>query len=412
MPEPVLAARSAFDRPLVVAIPVRDEEDRIGACLAALADQRDGRLAHLVLLLNNTTDATAARVRTLRPTLPFPLTLVERRYPACDAHAGTARAEAMAIAAGLAGADGILLTTDADGAAMPNWIAANRAAIGYGAEAVCGRAEIDPVEAALIPAALHADDAAEVRYATLLDEIHAIVDPDPHDPWPRHAEHSGASIAVTVRAWQRAGGVPPLPSGEDRGFLLALRRVDAAIRHAPEAVVTVSGRTVGRAAGGMAETMARRMRRQDPELDESLEPAADCLRRASLRARLRTLHGRRATARSVDAYGRDAGLPTETLLSLLDRPWFGESWASIEAESPLLVRHRVPRAELPRHVGDALAILRPLRAGLEGQGLCPWTPPKAEPLETILEESGPRAAGPSGVQGQSPWPYLSKRSSR
>ena len=367
--DPIAVARSAFDRPLVVAIPVRDEEERIGPCITALAAQRGGRIDHLVLLLNNTTDGTAARVEAMRAALPFPVTLVQRSYPALDAHAGTARAEAMAIAADLAGPDGILLTTDADGCAMPNWIAANRAALGYGAEVVCGRAEIDPVEAALIPAALHADDAAEVAYATLLDEIHALVDPDLHDPWPRHTEHSGASIAVTVAAWRRAGGVPPLRSGEDRGFLLALRRVDAAIRHAPEAVVTVSGRVVGRAAGGMAETMARRIRRQDPELDDSLEPAADCRHRAALRFRLRTLHGCRPTARAVDVYGRDVGLPTETLRLFLDRRWFGESWMRIEAESPLLARHRVARAELPRHVADALAILRPLRAGLDPLGL-------------------------------------------
>ena len=371
VPDSTSVARSAFDRPLVVAIPVRDEEERIGPCLAALAGQRGGRIDHLVLLLNNTTDNTAARVEAMRAALPFPVTLVQRSYPASDAHAGTARAEAMAIAADLAGPDGMLLTTDADGCAMPNWIAANRAALGYGAEVVCGRAEIDPVEAALIPAALHADDAAEVGYATLLDEIHALVDPDPDDPWPRHTEHSGASIAVTVPAWRRAGGVPPLRSGEDRGFLLALRRVDAAIRHAPEAVVTVSGRVVGRAAGGMAETMARRLRRQDPELDDSLEPAADCRRRAALRYRLRTLHGCRCrpTAHAVDAYGRDVGLPTETLRSFLNRRWFGESWALIEAESPLLARHRVARTDLPRHVADALAILRPLRAGLELLGV-------------------------------------------
>ena len=347
MPRTASVTRSAFDRPLVAAIPVRDEEDRIGACLAALAGQRDGRLDHLVLLLNNTTDATAARIEALRPTLPFSLTVALRHYPAAAAHAGTARAEAMEIAAALAGPEGILLTSDADGCARPDWIAANRAALARGAEAVCGRAEIDPVEAALIPAALHADDVAEVAFATLLDEIHALADPDPHDPWPRHTEHSGASIAVTVRAWRRAGGVPPLRSGEDRGFLQALRRVDAAIRHAPEAVVTVSGRIVGRAAGGMAETMARRIRQQDPELDDSLEPAADCLRRAVLRARLRVLHGHQPTREALDAYASEAGLPTETLLSFLDRPWFGDVWARVEAESPRLTRHRVARAELP-----------------------------------------------------------------
>ncbi len=353
-----------FARPLVVAIPVRDEEDRIVACLRALGAQERARFDHVVLLLNNCTDATARRARDAARSLPFELCCVERLYPRAFAHAGTARREAMAIAARLAGPDGILFTTDADGAARPDWLSANLRALAQGADVVCGRAEIDPVEALAIPAHLHRDDDAEVAYATLLDRIHHLADPDPADPWPRHVEHSGASIAVTAAASALVGGVPALPSGEDRGFLHALRRVDRRIRHAPDAVVTVSGRTVGRAPGGMAETIARRVLRQDEMLDDSLEPAGACLRRAEARAALRVLRDvHRAglpDAAALSAYAARVALPPDLVGQWLEEPYFGTAWARVEAESASLRRHPVPRAALARHHGEAAQIVRRL----------------------------------------------------
>jgi hypothetical protein len=108
----------------------------------------------------------------------------------------------------------------------------------------------------------------ECGYDKLLDQIHALLDPDPFDPWPRHTEHSGASLAVTLEAYRRAGGIPPMAVGEDRAFAEALRRVDAHIRHAPTVRVIVSGRIIGRAAGGMADTICRRLTRPDEMLDE------------------------------------------------------------------------------------------------------------------------------------------------
>ncbi|MCQ8239717.1 glycosyltransferase [Rhizosaccharibacter radicis] len=391
---------------MVVAIPVRDEAHHLPACLAALAAQRGVLPDRVVLLFNNNSDDGPDIVRALVPGLPFAVTIAERVYPPEQAHAGTARAEAMRIAATFAGSDGLLLTTDADGRPDPGWCRANLAAIDAGAEMVCGRAEIDPVDALAIPALLHEDDAAEVAYGRQLDEIHALLDPDPADPWPRHTEASGASIAATVAAWERAGGVPPLPLGEDRAFMRALRRVDGAIRHAPEAVVVVSGRTVGRARGGMAETMARRIIRQDEELDESLEPAADCCRRARMRAALRRLH----VSGGMDDPRRDASVHRFARISLIDPrriaalcelPFFGEAWEAVERESPSLGRRRVRRAVLERHVADAERILRSLRRArapdaLPAAGMLdgalplgplnpeaePWAEPGDQPLES------------------------------
>ena len=210
---------------VVVAIPVCNEVERIEACLQALDRQTGAQAGKVVLLLNNCDDGTAACVRRIEPALAIECEIIERELEGEQASAGYARSLALRYAAiGLVDHD-LLVTTDADGEVAENWIAANLAAFACGADAVCGRAEIDPVEARLISAHLHEDDARECRLGALNDEIAALLDPDPHDPWPRHTEHSGASIAVTVSAWRRAGGMPAMPSGEDRAFIDRLRGI-------------------------------------------------------------------------------------------------------------------------------------------------------------------------------------------
>jgi GT2 family glycosyltransferase len=340
----------------IVAIPARNEAARIGECLRAVALQHGTDRHAILVLLNNCTDDTAEVIRAVRPHLPCPVHVIEHRFPAARANAGSARRLAMRRAAELVRPGGVLMTTDADGRVAPDWIEANMTALAAGADVVCGRAVIDPDEAALIPAHLHADDELECAYGDLLDEIHALFDPDPADPWPRHTEHSGASIAVRREAFIRAGGVPAVALGEDRALLAALRRVDARIRHAPEVAVTVSGRLDGRAAGGMADTMRRRVLCQDPLLDDRLEPAADCARRARARATLRTLWlapdpaGSRALAAAL-------GLPPRRLAAWLRHRYFGTAWAHVEATTPVLVRRPVARRDIETEMQAAETIL-------------------------------------------------------
>ena len=377
-----------FPVPLaVVAIPVRNEAQRIAACLHGLAAQHDARLGHAVLLLNNCTDTTGEVVRALAGRLPFGLSRIQRAYPPAMAHAGTARREAMEIAAGIAGPEGIVLTTDADGVVAPDWLANTLAAFEEGADAVCGRAVIDPVEARLIPPHLHEDDRVEIGYAMLLDRIHDLVDPDPHDPWPRHTEHSGASIAVRVPAWERAGGMPALPLGEDRGFLQALRQVDAAIRHAPDVTVSVSGRIDGRARGGMADTMARRLVRQDEMLDESLEPPMICLLRAQARAALRRLRALPPTGLSwrqdVESLAHQLNIPAARVDLLARMPFFGRAWSHLETCSTELGRMPIRRADLSFHHRRARRVVRQLLARRSGARMTPA-------LAALSSATGPR----------------------
>ena len=351
--------------PTLIAIPVCNEAERIGACLAGLAAQDEPGPASVLLFLNNCTDETAAIAAGWRGDGRLRLRLEDVSLPPDLASAGMARSMAMRQAASIAAQAGlddyVLLTSDADSVAPPGWVRANLDAIAAGADAVCGRAVIDPTDAALIPPRLHDDDRRECAYGTMLDEIAWLLDPDPADPWPRHTENSGASIAVTGAAHAAAGGVPAIGSGEDRAFVAALRRIDARVRHAREVEVTVSGRIVGRAQGGMADTIRRRLLAPDPFLDDRLECVADAVRRARLRQRLRGIHARRHAATLGPELVSSLGIDRQHLASLLDAPHFGMAWESIEAASPALRRAPVPAGWLAPETTRARAVLRQLR---------------------------------------------------
>ena len=344
--------------PVAVAIPARDEAGFISACLRALDRQTGAQIDHIVLCVNNTCDGTAdiARSEQLQPgTL---LHVLEPQLSPAHAFAGTARRLAMEFAAKLVGKNGVILTTDADAVVDPDWLAQNLAALRNGADAVAGWVDLDPADWAQIPLKLHEDDARECAYDDLCDELHARLDPDPADPWPRHTQHSGASIAVTARAYAMAGGMPAKAVGEDRAFFAALRHIDARIRHAPECHVTVSGRMNGRATGGMADTIRRRMVSPDEFLDDRLEPADDCARRADLRRRLRDCLADPALVRE---FAEDICMEPEWLERRLAAGSFGAAWADIEQTSTVLQRRRVAVEDLPKHMARAQALCTTLR---------------------------------------------------
>jgi hypothetical protein len=183
-----------------------------------------------------------------------------------------------------------------------------------------------------------------------------MLDPEPHDPPPRHTEASGASLAVSVDAFRRAGGIPPIASGEDRAFVRTLWMMDAKVRHDPSIEVTVSGRVEGRAPGGMADTMRRRIVQQDEFADEMAEPASDAFLRYSLRQRVR-----RAWRGAADlALADDLSLSPVKMAAALSCRYFGGAWASLEAGSPALRRRRIRFSELPAEIETARSPLRGL----------------------------------------------------
>lgn len=340
---------------------------RIVGCLDALFRQTSDYPLGVFLLLNNCADGTADLVRTIVPPPHVELRCRELELPAHLCGAGVARCLAMQGAAAWAGPHGVLLTTDADGAVAPDWLDANVTAL-RSADAVAGRAVIDPDEARAIPQLLHDADALECRLGDLQDEIASLIDPDPADPWPRHAENSGASLAVAAAAYARVGGMAPVPSGEDRAFVDSLRRIDARVRHAPEIWVRVSGRILGRAAGGMAETIARRMVRPDPFLDGRLEPLAAALRRARLRRVARLWFRHRIG--DVDLLARRLRVADAPQILRAAR-WFGTAWDELERRSPVLARTLVPAGAVTVEIARATRVRDALRSAVSLDAAAP-----------------------------------------
>ena len=362
MPETTYCSgnRDANDRNArVVAIPVKNEASQIQGCLRALLDQREVHATKIVLLLDDCTDGTIDIVTALANSSRTTIEVLAHNSPCGQGGAGYARRLAMEHAASEM-RSGVLLTTDADGRVDPDWIANNVAAIRQGADAVAGRALIDPIDAKLIPQSLHDDDALECAYSDLLDEITDLIDPTPWDPWPHHAEHSGASIAVTWDAYRRAGGIPDQPNGEDREFFRALRRIDACVRHPLDVTVTVSGRIVGRAEGGMADTIRRRLSRPDRWLDDRLEPPTFAVRRARLRRIVRDAWNDNTTKGLPDIC-KTLGVTNDWFRFALESHSFGELWGMVETTSRKLVRRRVLAATVESAIRQATAIVGRLR---------------------------------------------------
>jgi glycosyltransferase involved in cell wall biosynthesis len=349
---------SSCDR-VVVAVPVRDEILHLEPCLRALAFQHGRRDHEILVLINNSSDGSAEAARCFAETSPARVIVHEVTLPPEQANAGHARRLALDFAAARLGTNGVIMTTDADGQVPPDWVDANLRALAAGADAVAGRAEVHAIDAAHIPPSLQHDDALECAYAALLDEMADRIDPDPVDPWPRHDEHSGASIAVRLPVFYRAGGVPPVLIGEDRAFFAALRRVDARIRHDRDIAVVVSGRIHGRAFGGMADTIRRRLARPDPTLDSRLEPALARMRRLRLRHRARRAwsFGHLVGLWRLDRLAADLGLKAHSLRACMDERYFGTAWAAVEAACPDLCHHTVAAEDVLRQTRMARAVL-------------------------------------------------------
>jgi cellulose synthase/poly-beta-1,6-N-acetylglucosamine synthase-like glycosyltransferase len=240
---------------LVVCIPARNEAEHLPVLLDAMATQTEQGVP-IIVALNNTSDRSwdvldAAQRR--HPALKLYVDMIS--FPEADAHAGSARRRAMDLAADRAGKDGLIVTTDADARPPPEWLAANRAAMQDGLDVVGGRIVID--EEASLPPSLASMVALANRYWAQVRAIEDAIDPVPWDPLPRHGDHTGASLCITTRAYQRCGGVPVIASGEDRGLVRNVVRNDGRLAHPIEIWTRVSARTVGRAIGGMAEHMQR-----------------------------------------------------------------------------------------------------------------------------------------------------------
>ena len=182
------------------------------------------------------------------------LHVAELWLPTAQAHVGRARGLLMdAACARLEAVDqpaGIIASTDADTRVAPTWLAGIQAEIALGADAVGGRILTEATRPELLP--LRRNQARDAAYRQLCARLEDLLDPTPADPWPRHHQHFGASLALTARAYCQVGGLPEVRFLEDEALCQALRRHDLTVRHSPRVQVLTSARQQGRVEVGLS----------------------------------------------------------------------------------------------------------------------------------------------------------------
>jgi glycosyltransferase involved in cell wall biosynthesis len=246
-------------RRIAIAVPARNEAERLETCLQRLANLTlDARVTALsiVVLANNCEDDTTARARmvTVRDQRRILVNALE--LPPERANAGWARRAALdAAAETLDGPADVLMSTDADTLPAYNWIVRTLDHLEAGWDAVAGLARLDPRELRALPREHRLRFAQIRRYQATLDRLKAAKDPS--EPWPRHFYEGGASIALTHAIYGRIGGAPTPPIGEDRALFDAVRRAGGRVRHPLDVRVITSARLIGRAPGGASDTLTR-----------------------------------------------------------------------------------------------------------------------------------------------------------
>ncbi|BBF70913.1 MULTISPECIES: glycosyltransferase [Sphingomonas] len=274
---------------LCVCVPARNEANRLPILFGALAAQTWPGVIPISLAINNTTDDSLLVIdlEKRRHARRLDIRVVQAEFPPAQAHAGSARKLAMDAGLAIAPADpgAILVSTDADARPPIEWLARIVAAFDRGADLIGGRIEVDPNEP--LPASVWRLRTAWDRYWETVRAIEDNIDPLPWDPAPRHGDHTGASLAMRAGLYRACGGVPPLPTGEDRALVTAALKTGARLAHPADVWTFVSPRRDGRAQGGMADAMHQMFESAETG-SPPLAPALDHWRgRAAWRKRLR-----------------------------------------------------------------------------------------------------------------------------
>lgn len=362
-----------------VIVPAKDEAANLPATLAALAAQvtlagqpLPAESYEVIVLANNCQDDTAAVVRQQAQQFPgLALHVAELYLPGAHAHVGRARRllmdEACARLEQAGQPAGIIASTDADTRVAPTWLAAIQAEIAAGADAVGGRilTEAAGPDYQSQPALqrLQSHDAA---YRLLCARLENLLDPAVADPWPRHHQHFGASLALTARAYRRVGGLPEVRFLEDEALCQQLRRHDLALRHSPAVQVLTSARHDGRVEVGLSwqlrEWLHLSQQQREPQVDNPVQLA----RQWQLRRQLRTCWANAAGA-EPDALLTRLGLPAAEVLARISQcGTFGELWDWVLTHSSNLRLDAMPLSGalrvLPRLIRSSAAA--PWRVGV------------------------------------------------
>ncbi|MBD2305877.1 glycosyltransferase [Chroococcidiopsis sp. FACHB-1243] len=331
-----------------VIVPVRNEADNLAGTLLSLYNQLDltGKLLdrnryEIVLLANNCSDESAAIARNFATTHPdLVLHVVEKTFPAAEAYIGRVRQvlmdEAYRRLSSIGGERRVIASTDGDSRVTPTWIAAILDEVASGADAVGGRIITDREGRTALDPYTRACHLREVGYRFLTAELETYIEPDPIDILPRHFQHYGASLAVTVEMYAQAGGMQPVRTPEDVAFYQALLRVNARFRHSTRVRVFTSARTTGRTDVGLANQLSKWVEMGRSQQQFLVESAAEVEARFEWRHQLRVLwwsylYDYQPTNNAIALVANALGVNWLWLMSELAQPQtFGLLWEKVE----------------------------------------------------------------------------------
>ena len=343
--QPVLFRHYPPDPRLLVSviIPARNEAGNLEQSLHALRYQQqpDGSFLptgsyEVLLLLNNCTDNSATVALTYQQQYPtFPLRIANIQLPAETANIGTVRRllmdEAYQRLIDIGKPNGIIASTDGDTIVDRQWIYQIIQETNSGCEAVGGRILTRPDGN---PVRLN--HLRDVAYRMLVAQIEARIDPQSYDPWPRHFQHFGASLALTCAAYKRVGGLPNVPYLEDEALYRALLRTDTRIRKSPHVRVFTSTRMQGQVAIGFSEQLRYWTALNQSNQCQLAEPAGAVICRLRNRHRLRVSWQNRFNNHGIDTLllvATDLMIDSDWLHhELTNSRYFGQLWERVETK--------------------------------------------------------------------------------
>ncbi len=209
-----------------IVVPARNEQDNLGACLAAirparaLAHASTGVRVHTVVVLDRCTDRTAE-------------VAASAGVPAIQSrHGRVGAARRLGVAALLDGRDVStwwIACTDADSLVPRHWLTSQLDLAANGADLVLGT---------VLPIGL--DGRLERAWRAR------------HDLSDGHGHVFGANLGVRADRYLEVGGFPDVATGEDVALAEAVRSAGGSVRASGGHPVLTSGRQRGRAPDGMA----------------------------------------------------------------------------------------------------------------------------------------------------------------
>ena len=347
-----------------IIIPARDETSNICATLDALRAQRDLNGEPLgtdnfeiILLANNCRDATAQCARDWAARHSHvALHVVEIEWDKTRACVGLARRALMNAACfrlqtlAPSHSPRAICSTDADTRVSPFWLAHTLEELRRGADAVGGRILLSREGSDAATRRVYLLDTA---YRLLGARLESALDPQICDPWPRHFQFFGASLAIRPEIYARIGGLPEVRCLEDMSLEAELVRRDCCVRHSPHVVALTSARRDGRVETGLSTQLQEWA---ESESVWQVPSGEEIAARARLKRRLRAQFDALGAPKDVGFLAQDLGVAAEELQQQLERAThFGELWLVVE-------RHLDMRWK-PVAVEVALAQLRAMLVG-------------------------------------------------